>query len=270
MPELTPSARIAQGRTAEVFAWGEGKILKLFFDWCPPDWVQHESKISQILAESYLPVPKWYGMTEVDQRQGIIYERILGRSMLSLMTARPWLLVRYAREFAGLHAGFHRCDQDGLGSLRDSLRTTIQRVEILPADTKNQVLAILEDLPDGAPLCHFDFHPGQVMITSKGPIVLDWMTAFRGEPAADVARTEIIMQVGQLPYGGQLQRSLVNVWRGEFNRVYLARYLELNPGVSRESIDRWLIPVAAGRLAEKISGEQDQLLALIQKGIKPG
>jgi len=30
---------IAKGRTAEVYAWQGNKVLKLFFDWCPMEWV---------------------------------------------------------------------------------------------------------------------------------------------------------------------------------------------------------------------------------------
>jgi hypothetical protein len=50
------------------------------------------------------------------------------------------------------------------------------------------------------------------------------------------------------------------------NRIYLRRYFALRP-YSRQQLARWLIPVAAGRLEEKIPGERDKLLALIDAGL---
>jgi hypothetical protein len=49
-----------------------------------------------------------------------------------------------------------------------------------------------------------------------------------------------------------------------FYSAYLNRYLELHPGVTRDEITSWMIPVAAGRLKEDIPGEKEQLLKLIQ------
>jgi hypothetical protein len=59
-------------------------------------------------------------------------------------------------------------------------------------------------------------------------------------------------------------RMIVNLWRGLFYRTYMARYLELHPGVTRDEIATWMDPVAAGRLKEAIPGEQEPLLKLIK------
>ena len=37
---------IALGRTAEVYAWEEGQVLKLFHDWVPTDQVEYEAHIA--------------------------------------------------------------------------------------------------------------------------------------------------------------------------------------------------------------------------------
>ena len=41
---------IGEGRIAEVYAWGEGQALKLFRDWCAPDWVDYEARIARALC----------------------------------------------------------------------------------------------------------------------------------------------------------------------------------------------------------------------------
>ena len=79
-----------------------------------------------------------------------------------------------------------------------------------------------------------------------------------------VARTALLLQIGQLPYGGRAMQLAINLWRKTFLRAYLARYLAVHPGVTQQAIRTWLLPVAAARLREGIAGEQEVLLQLIQ------
>ena len=61
-------APIARGRTAEVFTWKDGQVLKLFFDWVPPVWVETEAKVSRLVYEAGLPSPAIEGLVEVNGR----------------------------------------------------------------------------------------------------------------------------------------------------------------------------------------------------------
>ena len=48
--------------------------------------------------------------------------------------------------------------------------------------------AQLHEIPfEGATLLHRDLHPGNVILSSDGPVVVDWTNAGAGEPAFDVA-----------------------------------------------------------------------------------
>ena len=242
---VSPGALIATGRTAEVYAWGEDRILKLYYTWCPLDWAQHEVVTGRAISGKALPTPKLLDSVTIDGRAGIIYERVEGPSMLAVLTKKPWRVNRLARLLAELQTEVHRLSGEGLPSLRASLSGTIQRVENLPPTLKDYALGVLASLPDGSALCHFDFHPAQVILTPKGPVIIDWMTALQGHPLADVARTSILFKVAQVPGAGRATRTMVDLLRGQLYRSYLRRYLELNPGTTREEIDRWMVPVAA-------------------------
>jgi Ser/Thr protein kinase RdoA (MazF antagonist) len=100
---------IALGRTAEIFAWDNEHILKLYRDWCPRDWVEYELKIGRIVQDAGLPVPRLGDLIEVDGRRGIVYERVDGVSMARMFQAKPWLLLHFARLLAELHAAIHAC-----------------------------------------------------------------------------------------------------------------------------------------------------------------
>jgi hypothetical protein len=265
--ELTttiPGPLIAKGRTSEVYAWQEKQVLKLFYDWCPPHWIQHEIDIGHVMRTMVLSTPKMLDTVKINGRQGIIYERVEGLTMLGLLNSKPWLVRDFARQLAELQTQIHQQDGSSLHPVRSSLKATILQVENLPSNLKTSILQLLEKLPDGSALCHFDLHPGQVLITAEGPVVIDWMTACQGHPLADVARSSIIFSIGQVPGARTVKRVIFDLLRGLFYRTYLSRYLELHPGFTREAVTTWMVPVAAGRLKEGIPGEEENLLKFIQ------
>ena len=47
---------IAYGRTAEIYAWQNGQVLKLFYDWFKLEAIQYEQRIVQTVHASGLPV----------------------------------------------------------------------------------------------------------------------------------------------------------------------------------------------------------------------
>ena len=82
MHPISPGSRIGQGRTAEIYSWQEGEILKLFYAGCPPGTAEIEMMIGRAIAGRNLPTPKLIGMVEIDGRKGLIFERVEGMSML--------------------------------------------------------------------------------------------------------------------------------------------------------------------------------------------
>ena len=255
---------IAVGRTAEVYAWGDGQALKLFYAWCPAVWSAHEAETGRKMNISGLPVPKLLGEVEVDGRPGILYERVRGPSMLRVISARPWLIPRMARLLAGLQAEIHQRDGAAFSPLRGSLEAGIRRAEGLSSGLKELALERLERMPEGGSLCHFDFHPDQVLITEEGPVVLDWMTATCGPPPADIARTALLLTIAAPPGASSRQAAFLNVVRRWFHDNYLERSLELHPGTTHTMVEAWKLPVAAARLGEDIPAEQDLLLHWIE------
>jgi aminoglycoside phosphotransferase (APT) family kinase protein len=255
---------IARGRTAEVLAWQNQQVLKLFHEWMPIELIEREIQAARLVSATNLPTPKLLSEITLDGRRGLVYERVAGGSLLNQLGARPWSCIRYARQFAELHAAIHRTRGTGLPVLRAGLENTIRHMEGQPAYQQRAALDNLARLPDGEALCHFDFHPEQVMMTATGLVVLDWMTATSGAPAADVARTTVLIRFGPVLDASWLMQKLADLLRGIFLRTYLRRYLELNPSVTVTAIDAWLAPVALARLAEGIPGERGRLQAFLR------
>ena len=258
------SPLIAEGRTAEIYAWSDRQILKLYRDWCPQDWVDYEARTARAVYEAGIPSPEAGEIVEVDGRRGLLYERLEGISMLRDMNARPWMLWKHARSLAELHFKIHRQSTTGLPSYKDRLDYDIRNSVHLSEELKNRALARLSVLPEGTNICHGDYHPDNVLLTKRGPVVIDWMTASTGSPWADVARTSLILSIGAKAAGNQV-RAIIRTAIKLYHHTYLNRYHALKPDAEHEK-ERWMPLIAAGRLNEDIAAERQALIRIVEKG----
>ena len=259
---------IGRGGTAEVYSWKKDQVLKLFFDWVPASWIWHEVELAQRVSASSLPTPKFIEMTTYSNRSAIVYERIDGDTMLRLISSRPWLVKSQARMLARLHAQINQESGVGLPSLHSDIRNRISTVQNLPDSLKGFALDILDDLPDGKSLCHFDFHPDQVMVNSKGHLILDWMAALQGDPAADVAHTSNLLTLARPPKTNWLIEMAIDAARGAFFNSYKAETIALRPDLNWEMVDRWRIPTAAARLGAGLAGEEAPISDFLKKELQ--
>jgi hypothetical protein len=131
---------IGRGRTAEILAWGEGRVLKLYVEGSSREYVRREAEVSRFVHRAGLPAPAVYdsdasdGLYEVDGRLGILYERIDGPTMLRDLGSRPWRLRAYSKQLAALHVRIHSAPGEGLPVLRDRIERSIDRASALVSD----------------------------------------------------------------------------------------------------------------------------------------
>ena len=261
---ISLSAPIAEGRTAEIFVWDDHHILKLYRNWCPPDWADYEARVAHAITEAGIPSPAAGEIVEVDGRRGLIYERLEGISMLQDMNAQPWMLLQHARSLAELHVKINQQSITGVPLYKDRLNHDIRSTPHLPEDLRNKALAALDTLPGGQNVCHGDYHPGNVIITKNGPIVIDWMTASIGSPWADVARTSLLLSIGAKGAGKQVS-PIIRIAIKLYHQTYLNRYRVLNPDTENE-LNRWMTVIAAARLSEDIVPERGPLMKMVEEG----
>jgi aminoglycoside phosphotransferase (APT) family kinase protein len=111
-----------------------------------------EAEVMEHARAHGFPVP---GVLEV-REDSLVLERIDGSTMLARLRQRPWRLADHARTLADLHGRLHA----------------------IPFE--------------GGRLLHLDFHPDNVLLSARGPVVIDWANARSGDPALDVAMTWVI------------------------------------------------------------------------------
>lgn len=260
--DITTAALVGQGRTADIYLWDNDQILKLFHTGWSLSAVEQEARISRIVHATGLPVPASGGMMEIDGRYAILFERIDGPSMLRQLGAKPWAAIPMLHAFADLHVSMHAHTPRELPSQRQHLTQEIRQASALPAEWTAAALDALDHLPDGNCLCHGDYHPDNVLMSTHGPIIIDWSEATAGNPIADVARTALIVRLGAPPPGG-MSSLLIGPTRAFAQSMYVGRYRKRYPAL-RAELAAWQLPIAAARLGAGIPEEQQQLLALIE------
>jgi Ser/Thr protein kinase RdoA (MazF antagonist) len=257
------SSPIAYGRTAELYAWQPGWVLKLFYDWFEPDHIEYEARIARTLQASGLPIPAVGELVHVNGRHGLIYQRIEGDPMRQHLSRQPWRLLAYARRAAALHIQMHTHPAPAdLPGQRRRLVSKIRQAS-LPATLRAKALAAIERLPENDRLCHGDFHPGNILMTAQGEIIIDWIDATRGNALADLARTSILL-LGAMAcqIRSARERMLVRL----FHAAYRRYYFRSNPDGETE-YRRWLPIVAAARLSENIIELDAWLTAQAEQGL---
>lgn len=265
LPPGGPGEVIGRGRQAEVLAWGPGTVLKLYYkEGLDPQIVEAEARAARLLNRAGAPTPDAFGTVVLDGRPGIVFERVDGPLMLDVLLAKPWLARRLGWVMADLHATLHSIAlPETVPAQRLSLERRVRAARELSDHEKEKVLALLARLPDGDRLCHSDMHPANILLGASGPVVIDWEEPRRGSPAADVARSMLILSTSTL-HRPAWQRPAVGPLAWAFGRAYLRRYVS-RTGLARGELRDWLRVQAAARLCEGIAEEREVLVRLARQ-----
>lgn len=122
-----------------------------------------EAAIMAYLSERGFPVPTVFEA----QHAGLVMERLDGPTMLQALVAGDLDVEEGGVVLADLHRRLHQ----------------------LPARLSTD---------PAVRIVHLDLHPDNVMLTSRGPVVIDWHNAAEGSPDLDVALSAVILaEVGR-------------------------------------------------------------------------
>lgn len=188
---------IGQGRTAQIFDYADGKIVKLFFEGKPEYDAQKEFQNLQIVNEADVPSPKVYEKVCIDGRFGIVEEKLSGKDGFEILftSENP---TSFIKDMADLQKTLNSFENENCISYKDSLKASLWSVK--DEDEKSRICKKIDALPNGNNLCHGDFHPGNIQVLDSGKqILIDFVNLCRGPKLFDVARTYFLLSKGELP-----------------------------------------------------------------------
>jgi aminoglycoside phosphotransferase (APT) family kinase protein len=220
-----PGPLIGTGRAADVYDIGNGRVLRRYR--ADHDSTTEAAGMRAAWTAGY-PVPEVF---DADGRD-LVMERLDGPTMLKVLGDRPWRFGRIADQLAELHNSLAWLPIDASGI----------PVRFEPAEC----------------LVHLDLHPANVMLTSRGPVVIDWSNAGMGPRGADIATTWILLTIAEADDIPVALRPFVGAIRRRLLRRFLA-------GVDRPAAEVIRV-VAEHRLSDwnLRSGELDELRRFLE------
>ena len=254
---------LAEGRTAQVFDWKDNTVLKLFFDWFPEEYIDHEYDMNLAIRDFPISVPKVIERVELDGRQGIVFEKLLGDTLLKSIREEGINFEKHAKIMSNLLFQIHQIETTKIPSIQNFLKFLIGNAKELSLRQKMHLFSYIDTLETDNKLCHYDFHPDQIMLTKDGAYLIDWVSAVSGPPSADVARTYLLFLCSNYSSTEFNFKDLKKFYVSPLFDAYFKDYTKLNPDVTKEKVYSWLLPLAAGRVGEGIDSETPFLLKMV-------
>lgn len=253
---------LASGRTADLYPWAAGWVVKLYQPWVSERTARSEQARTQAAANLGVAVPQVGPVVQVGERWGLVLQRIEGASMMARLLQQDDGIEASAGQLAALHHQLGR--PIGPGELPDQatgLRARLEQSAELTAAERQAALAALAALPTGDRLCHGDLHPGNVLIGPAGPVLIDWMDASRGAPAADMARTLLLCDGSIATASGpDMAREAMQAYR----QAYVDTWTVLDTQTAH-TWPAWTGVLAAARLGEPVPEQQAWLRACMRR-----
>ena len=246
--------KIGTGRTAEVYEWSENRVIKLFYPGLSEEAAKREYEMQSLLQQVLPFVTEVHGLQKMEDRVGIVYERVQGDSLSAEIFRNPEKVFAYGQLMGRIHRDIHGVTISALPQLKDSIRGTIIGSTHLVEKEKENLLRILSHLPEGEAVCHMDYHPENIYLSGDRVTVLDWMTAGKGHPFADVARTEMILKYARLPEASSEKVLQMDAARKELLRGYQEGYFPRGRNLEEaRQMRAWETVLLAARLSENLS-----------------
>jgi Ser/Thr protein kinase RdoA (MazF antagonist) len=239
---------VGEGKIAEVFEYGEGRVLKLYRAGQPESDARREFAVLDAVEAAGIAAPRAFDLVQVEGRWGVVMSTVEGRPFAELMLADPAGAGPYFAAMVRLQMGIHAASGQALAPLKVRLARKIAATD-LSDPVKYRLRDKLSRLPGGDRVLHGDFHPYNILGTLQDAVVVDWLDATQGPPAADVCRSWLLLQT--------VSREVAD--------AYLATYLAAGT-LDRGAVLAWLPVLAAARLTENVPDEIPALMAMVEAG----
>ncbi|MEM9131775.1 MAG: phosphotransferase [Actinomycetota bacterium] len=187
--------QVGEGRTSVVYEYGPGAVVKVPKPHIPDEWAELEARHTAEVHAVGGPAPAVHDVVEAQGRTALVLQRIDGQPLWDLMRRNPKDEAYWMAALAALQRRIHRLDlPPSLPDLVGRMRSKVQSLRPLSEPERVAALDLVDQLPRGAAVLHGDLHPGNVIVTDKGLVAIDWFDVSIGHPMADAVRTSLLIR----------------------------------------------------------------------------
>lgn len=220
--------QIDLGMNAIIYA-RNGIAAKVYHEDTFRSTVFREAFSLAVMEELNIPAPKVYGVETFSGRYAVLMEQISGVSLSTIILETPERFGELMDISVKLQLEIHNATSRILHPVRMFLEECITKSPGLSPEEKDNLIAMLTNLPDGTSICHGDFHMGNILFDGESYTIIDWEAVACGCPSADACRSYLDYCIA--PVNG-------------IEEYYISKYCAAS-GRTRDEILAWL-PVVAG------------------------
>lgn len=261
-----------RARSSEVFDLGDEKVLKLYFDSVSKENVDIELLNTTVAFETGCTPMECFGKVEVNGRQGLVFKKLYGESLTNMPMKNPAILFTAGKIIAALHTHVHSAHSDKLRDVRQVALETLDNglFTFLSTEESEKLKNYISALPEADNIIHLDFHTDNIMCDGNKYQVIDWMTACKGRPEAELAMMHFLFHDAELfPGSSKLKIFLMSTVRVFIYNGFIKNYVKMNKGFSKDSHKPWDVVAYVLRLGIwDIVSERELLQNKIKAEIK--
>ena len=196
------------------------------------------------VEETGLFVPKVHEVKRLDDgRLAIVMDYVEGKSLAKLMEEHPEKHDEYICRLIDIQLSMHTLTAPELNKQRAKFMRKIE-ISGLDASSRYELHTRLDGMPKHKKLCHGDFNPSNVIITSDDrACVIDWSHATIGNASADTARTYLLFMLAG----------------DEKTADYYMNMFCKKSDTAVQYVQKWLPIVAASQMAKGKAHEREML-----------
>ncbi len=241
---------IYKGSQKSVYLDGD-KVSKVFALSYNKSDVLYEALNTSRVEDTGLDIPKLLSVSVDDGQWVITSEYAKGSTLEELLKAHPENTDSYIEAMVDFQISFNKRNNPLLLSLKDKLNRQIKELNV-DEHIKYELESRLEELPTHNKLCHGDYCPENIIVTTDknnkitGITAVDWVHATKGNASADVANTYLTLKLSDEKLADK----------------YIKLFCE-KTSTDMKYVNKWMPIVAAARLTRKKPDEKAMLESMI-------
>ena len=217
--------KLASGDRAEIWALPGNRVIKILQSGIPLELIEREAHNLEILYRAGAPVPRPHNIGYRRGTPGLIMDRVEGPTLYSLLARRTWQLKKIAITLADVQLKIHGFKNLALLSQSNFFCERFSHSPKLPKHIRTFLCDLCESLLKDDTVCHFDLTLKNIIISEKGPIVVDWCDAHSGCAGVDIARSLYLLREASFPSVSFVLSPLESFVRRKLCHYFLQRYL---------------------------------------------
>src|ERR1043166_3831489 len=261
--------KIGEGAFSEAYAWAPGQVVKLFKAGVSHLLGRHELRMIRAVRAAGVPVPEVFGEGTLDGRFGIVMQRLDGPTLWQLSRTGAVTFEQAGAIVAALAMSLHKTSAPPeVLSMRQHMERELRYDDgKIPKHIATAILALIDRLPPGDGLCHCDLSPGNVIMTAKGPKLVDWTFAMRAPAALDLGFLHVILSelAPEIADNPERPRATNAAAQSEYARLAGMSLAELT-----EAMEPYLPIVRTfAVLGDVVPSLRERLIQRIEAGLRP-